>query len=233
MKKVFAGLVLLTLAAGCTNTAVTDKLNAMEARLAKIEKRITPPKRQAPPPQTAAYNIPVGKSHVQGNVKAPVTVTVFSDYQCPYCTRVSDGLLKQIMSDATLKGKVNLVHKHFPLSFHKDAKPAAKASLAAGEQGAAKFWAMSDKLYANQRSLTPENFTKWAKEIGLNVKKFNADLKKNDAAYEAQIKADMELGIKTAKVRGTPSIFVAGWELRERSVQGVKNLIKTKKLATL
>ena len=95
MKKVFAGLVLLTLAAGCTNTAVTDKLNAMEARLAKIEKRITPPKRQAPPPQTAAYNIPVGKSHVQGNVKAPVTVTVFSDYQCPYCTRVSDGLLKQ------------------------------------------------------------------------------------------------------------------------------------------
>ena len=121
-----------------------------------------------------------------------------------------------------------MVFKHFPLSFHKDAKPASKAAMAAGEQG--KFWEMADKLLANQRDLKPDNFKKWAKEIGLNVGKFEKDLKANDAKYDAQIKNDMELGSKSAKVRGTPSIYVGGWQLQQRSVDGIKALLKDKKL---
>ena len=86
------------------------------------------------------------------------------------------------------------------------------------------------KAFANQRSLNPESFKTWAKEIGLDVNKFENDLKNNDAKYEEMIKADKEVGMKNAKVRGTPSIFVNGWELRQRSIDGVKQLIKEKKM---
>lgn len=228
--KIFALVfVSLALIAGCTSGGNTAQLTKMEARLAALEKAIKP---AGPPPQTAAYKIPMGTSPYMGAKDAPVNVVVFSDAECPYCGRVH-GLLKSIADDTALKGKVNVVYKHFPLSFHKNAKPAAKAALAAKEQGMEKFWEMKEKFYTDQRNLTAENFTKWAKEIGLDMKKFNADLKANDAKYEKEINADMEMGIKTAKVRGTPSIYVNGWVLNDRSVDGVKNLIKTKKMAKL
>ncbi len=224
------GLALAIMAVGCNKDAKTsDRLADLEKRVEQLEKRPAMPTRQMPPEQTAAYQIPVGSSHYLGSKDAPVSLVIFSDYQCPFCA-TTDALLQEVAKDASLKGKVNVVFKHFPLSFHANAKPAAKAALAAGEQGNDKFWAMSAKLYENQKDLTAENFDKWAKELGLNTAKFKADLKNNDSKYDDMIKADMELGIKEAKVRGTPSIFVGGWELKERSVDGVKELIKEKKL---
>jgi len=221
-------LTILLMTTGCTKSASSDKLADLEARVKKLEERPAFPQRPMQAEQTEALEIPAGNSHVLGAKEAPVSVVIFSDYQCPFCAR-TDPLMQEIVKDASLKGKVNVVFKHFPLSFHTNAKPASKAALAAGEQGNEKFWAMSAKLYENQGDLTAENFNKWAKEIGLNVTKFQADLKNNDAKYEEMIKADMELGVKT-KVRGTPSIFVGGWELKERSVDGVKAIINDKKL---
>lgn len=211
---------------------LVERIEKLEKKVEGLEKRpaaAAPNARQQPPPQTAAYKIPVGESAIMGPKDAPVNVTVFTDYQCPFCARV-DPMLHEVVKDAELNGKVNVVFKHFPLSFHKQAKPASKAALAAKEQGMDYFWKMSEKLYANQRELTDENFTKWAKEIGLDVKKFESDLKANDARYEQLINDDMKLGTTEAKVRGTPSIFVNGWELRQRSVDGVKSVIKDKKL---
>ena len=90
---------------------------------------------------------------------------------------------------------------------------------------------MQEKLFAYQKDLGDETYKKAAKEIGLDVKKFEQDLKNNDKKYEQQIEEDMQLGIKEAKVRGTPSIYVAGWELRyERTADGVKKLMKEKGL---
>ncbi|MDA0712586.1 MAG: thioredoxin domain-containing protein [bacterium] len=226
------GLMLVTvfLATGCPKSSSNaEKLSQLEKRVEVLEQKPGFPARQEPPEQTAAYQIPTGNSYVMGAPTASVSVVVFSDYQCPFCAR-TDPLMQEIIKDKSLDGKVNVVFKHFPLSFHNNAKPASKAALAAGEQGREKFWEMSAKLYENQQDLTAENFNKWAKEIGLNVTKFQADLKANDAKYDDMIKADVELGIKEAKVRGTPSIFVGGWELKERSVDGVKELIKDKKL---
>jgi protein-disulfide isomerase len=224
------GLAMSILTVGCNkDIKTTEKLADLEKRIEQLEKRPAMPTRQLPPEQTAAYQIPVGSSYFLGSKDAPVSVVIFSDYQCPFCA-TTDPLLQEVAKDASLKGKVNVVFKHFPLSFHTNAKPAAKAALAAGEQGNDKFWAMTAKLYENQKDLSAENFEKWAKEIGLNTNRFKADLKNNDTKYEDTIKADMELGIKEAKVRGTPSIFVGGWELKERSVDGIKELIKEKKL---
>ncbi len=225
-------LALLTLALtmGCqtADKKLTEEIDKLEKRMAKLEKRLIFPNRKAPPKQQAAYKIPLAQSHIKGDKTAPVDLVVFSDYQCPFCAKV-DPLLQEAVKDPAFKGKIKLVFKHFPLSFHKNAKPAAKAAIAAGEQG--KFWEMSEKLYSDQRNLTPINFAKWAKEIGLDVAKFQKDLKANDGKYDKIIKDDMQVGIKEAKVRGTPNIFVGGWELKERSVSGIKNLIKEKKLA--
>lgn len=210
---------------------LTERIEKLEKKVEALEKRPAGKrgKRQPPPPQKEAYKIPIDTSRdaTMGAKEAPVTVTVFSDFQCPFCARV-DPMLQQVVKDPELKGKVNVVFKHFPLSFHKQARPAAKAALAAKEQGDEYFWKMGEKMLANQRALGDENFSKWAEEIGLDVKKFEQDLKNNDAKYEKQISEDMKQGTTVAKVRGTPSLFVNGWELRQRSVDGVKSLIKEK-----
>lgn len=211
---------------------LAERIEKLEKKVEALEKRPAAPaapRRQQPAPQTAAYKIPVEDSAVLGPKDAPVNVVIFTDYQCPFCARV-DPMLHEVVKDPELKGKVNVVFKHFPLSFHKQAGPASKAAMAAAEQGEENFWKMSEKLYANQRDLTPENFSKWAGEIGIDVKRFEADMKNNDAKYQAIIDRDMKLGTTEARVRGTPSIFVNGWELRQRSVDGVKEIIKDKKL---
>lgn len=225
------------LAVGCqpppagSSKELVERIEKLEKKVEALEKRpaAAAPRREQPAPQTAAYKIPVEDSAVLGPKDAPVNVVIFSDYQCPFCARV-DPMLHEVVKDPELKGKVNVVFKHFPLSFHKQAGPASKAAMAAAEQGEEYFWKMSEKLYANQRDLTDDNFKKWAGEIGLDVKKFEADYKNNDAKYQAIIDRDMKLGTTEARVRGTPSIFVNGWELRQRSVDGVKEIIKEKKL---
>ena len=234
MKKILLSVAALSILTACQPPAggskeMVERIEKLEKKVEALEKRPAgPPARPQEQPQTAAYEIPVkADDPVLGKKDAKVNVVIFSDFQCPFCARV-DPMLKDVVKDPELKDKVNVVFKQFPLSFHQQAKPAAKAALAAHEQG--KFWEMSDKLMANQRDLTAENFKKWAGEIGLNVAKFEADLKNNDAKYEERIKADMDVGSKQAKVRGTPSIYVNGWELKNRSVDGVKQVIKDKNL---
>ena len=165
-----------------------------------------------------------------GKKDAKITLMIWSDYQCPFCGRV-EPVLRDTVNDPELKDKVNVVYKQFPLSFHQNARPASKAALAARDVGGDKaFWDFSKKMFENQKDLNAENFSKWAGEVGVDVKKFEKNLKDNDAKYEQIIKEESELGSKAAKVRGTPSLFVNGWELRTRSVDGVKQLIKDKNL---
>lgn len=234
MKRNLLFLLVLGLGAfqvGCSKgndeiAAIKERQDSQEKRIEALEKaKLGRP--MMPPEQEEAYNISIGSSQILGKKDAKINLVVFSDYQCPFCAK-ADPILKEAIKDPELKDHINLVFKQFPLSFHQNAKSAAKAALAAGEQG--KFWEMSDKLFANQSSLSQENYKKWAKEIGLNVAKWESDLKNNDGKYEDIIKKETEQGINEAKVRGTPSIYVNGWELKERSVAGIKQIIKEKKL---
>ncbi len=88
---------------------------------------------------------------------------------------------------------------------HNRALPAALAAEAAGKQG--KFWEMHDKLFQDPRALTDENFKKYATEIGLDIKKFEADMK--DKALETKIKKQQVQGT-TLGARGTPAFFING-----------------------
>ncbi|NUN16175.1 MAG: thioredoxin domain-containing protein [Myxococcales bacterium] len=139
---------------------------------------------------------------INGDPAAKATVTIFSDFECPYCSRI-EPILAQVREQSG--GKVNVAFKHFPLSFHQRAMPAAKASMAAMEQG--KFWEMHDKLFANQKELTDENFIKWAGELGLDVEKFKAALA--NPKWEEKVKKDMAEG-SASGVQGTPSLYING-----------------------
>lgn len=208
-----------------------QRVKDLEEKFAEFEKKTSRSHRGRPQPtrQSEAFDIPVQKSPILGNPKAAIHVVVFADFQCPFCARL-EPVLQELVQDESLQNQVNVVFKHFPLSFHAEARSAAKAALAAREQGDAYFWTMASKLFANQRELTSENFSLWAGELGLDVEKFEQDLKTHDEKYEAVIKADMALGTSKANIRGTPTVLVNGWLLRERTVEGVIALIQEKKL---
>lgn len=244
MKKLLVFFALgLVFTVGCQkkDNQLLDRITKLEQRIDVLEKRLSAApgaQQQAQAEQTSAYDLPVGQSYVMGNPNAPITLVKFSDYQCPFCQRAHETFVEKIFEDPQLKDKVKVVFKHFPLSFHKNAKPASKAALAAGEQGHDCFWQMTKKLYSGQRELTDENYKKWAKEVkcthsdgkvaALDVAKFEKDYKNNDEKYEKMIKDDMDMGMNKAGVRGTPSFFLNGWKMSQRSVDAIKQMIQEK-----
>lgn len=116
---------------------------------------------------------------------------------------------------------VKLVMKHFPLPSHAFAQKASIAALAAARQG--KFWEMNEKLYASQKALNDAKVEAIAQELGLDMVKFNTDLK--DQAIWSMIVRDMQNG-RQAEVRGTPSIFINGKLLNQRSLSGFEEAIE-------
>lgn len=151
----------------------------------------------------AKVNFTITKDdHVLGASNAKVTLVEFSDFECPYCSALAP-TLGQILKDYA--GKVRLVYKQFPLSFHQYAAKAAEASECASEQG--KFWEMHDLMFANQSQLSDTIFSTWAKQLGLNVSKFDSCVSSNK--YAARIQADQQLGSQSG-VDGTPATFVNG-----------------------
>jgi len=116
--------------------------------------------------------------------------------------------------------QVKFIYKEFPLPMHANAMPAARAALAAGKQG--KFWEMHDKLFANQRALTPENIKQFAQDLGLDMAKFEQDMASPEV--QQQIDADMALA-RQVQVSGTPSLFLNGKRVSNRSVEGIKQMI--------
>lgn len=99
----------------------------------------------------------------------------------------------------------SVVFKHFPLNFHKSAKLAAEAAMAAHAQG--KFWEYQEILFQNQKALERVDLEKYAQQIGLDMTKFRSDL--DNKKYEARVEQDIKLG-NTVGVGGTPTIFVNG-----------------------
>ncbi len=103
---------------------------------------------------------------------------------------------------------------------HRNARPAAIAALAAGEQG--KFWEFNDKLFQNQRSLSDQKYLEIAQELGLDMDAFRKSLK--DPELQAMIAKNIRDGAE-AGVTGTPTIYINGVRLMDRSVAGFKRVI--------
>jgi protein-disulfide isomerase len=165
------------------------------------------PSAAAAPAADQKFEVSVGNAPVRGPKTAPVTIVEYSDFQCPFCGRV-EPTLKQIMDE--YKGKVRIAWKNQPLSFHPNAMPAAEAAMAAYEQGNDKFWAMHDKLFEQQGSLSPQFYEQTAREIGLDVSKWKSSVESH--AAQASIQSDMSSG-SAVGANGTPTFFINGRKL--------------------
>jgi protein-disulfide isomerase len=143
-----------------------------------------------------------GDSPVRGNPKAPVTIVMYSEFQCPFCSKVVPTLGELL---ALYPNDLRFVWKHLPLPFHESALLASEAALAAGEQG--KFWQMHDRLFANQDKLDPASLEEHAKAIGVDVAKFKLAL--DSGKFRKRVEADLQLA-KEAKISGTPTFLING-----------------------
>jgi len=203
-----------------------DRLSIIDNKMKLIWKeleRMEAAKKARPAPEDykKVYDIPIGKSPIRGKANALVTIVGFLDLECPYSARFQP-VINQVLE--AYPGKVKYVIKHFPLAFHKQAKPAAKAMLAAGEQG--KYWEMADAILKDSRGLSAEKLEGFAKTLKLNIKKYKAALKKKDFEWEKLIQEDYELGQKVG-VRGTPTYYLNGRKTRSRNLESFKEEIDT------
>lgn len=139
----------------------------------------------------------------KGPATAPVTIVEFSDFQCPYCSRILPTIEQAL---TTYGDKVRVVFRQFPLnSIHPEAQKAAEGSLCAADQG--KFWEFHDALFANQQKLGVADLKATAAGLGLNAASFDSCL--DSGKFAPQVRADLREGA-AAGVTGTPAMFVNG-----------------------
>ena len=213
--KLLTSLVILSFGLSIASLIISLKLspqktnqdnNKLEAAIGQnlpSQNNPTTDQQQPAGENTTIQNFEISNNnHVRGNFNASVTLVEFSDFECPFCERIYPTLNK-ILSD--YKDKVRLVYKHFPLGFHPNAQKAAEASECADEQG--KFWEYHDKLFENYQKYSSDNFKQWAKDLGLNIGKFNDCL--DSGKFSQKVKADYQEGLQKG-VNGTPATFVNG-----------------------
>ena len=139
-----------------------------------------------------------------GNKDAPVVIAEFVDFECPFCNKFYRNVFPALKKKYINTGQVQFVVLDLPLSFHKNARPAAQAAWCAQEQ--ARFWAMKDILIKNYKNLSPSRLPGFAKRAGLHVGNFEAcmDSQRNIQRINESIGMAKRLGIT-----GTPT-FVIG-----------------------
>lgn len=149
--------------------------------------------------------IVLGSSPSKGPSDAAETIVVWADFECPMCARFEpmlDDVARRFPND------VRLVFKHYPISHHAHAEAAARAAIAAGNQG--KFWEMGRMLFENQTALEQADIERYAKDLGLDVRRLRADMQApltTEILQQDRKQAD-DLGLQ-----GTPFVFFDGREL--------------------
>ena len=169
---------------------------------------IASPAPTIPAPTPGKVNIEIGDAPIKGDKNAPVTIIEFSDYQCPFCSRFYSDTLSQIDEQYIKTGKVKFAYKDFPLSFHPLAQKSAEAAKCVRDQdGDEGYWALHDKIFENQGSLSLDNLKQWAREVGADGGEFDTCL--DSGKFASDVQAEFREG-QGAGVRGTPAFFVNG-----------------------
>ncbi len=163
-----------------------------------MTRNVTPEKRQ---PTLEPLDEEV--DHVRGSPAGRLIVE-YGDYECPYSRQA----FRQIeLVEARLGGGVRFAFRHFPLTeIHPHALAAAAAAEAAALQG--RFWEMHGLLFHRQKALDDGDLRRYAAELGLDVTSFDHD--RAGAAVLERIRRDVESGMASGQVRGTPTLFIDG-----------------------
>lgn len=154
--------------------------------------------------------------HFRGSKKPKAYFVTFSDFQCPYCQNFHS-TMKQALD--VYGDNIAWVMRHFPLSFHEQAAPAAIASECASEQG--KFWEYADLMFENMvgdgSALQTDDLKNYASLLGLDEDRFNSCL--IDKKYEAKVMEQMQTGID-AGVQGTPATIIIKADGSTKLIEG-------------
>jgi len=141
--------------------------------------------------------------HVRGDPGGRV-ILEYGDYECPYSRKAFRHVQRV---ESRLGGEVRFAFRHFPLTdIHPHALAASAAAEAASMQG--RFWEMHELLFHRQKALEDADLRRYADELGLDVERFDADLRSD--AVLARIRRDVESGLASGEVRGTPTLFIDG-----------------------
>jgi protein-disulfide isomerase len=160
--------------------------------------------------QDSTFQIPLEGTAILGDSKAPATVVLFTDIQCPYCAQMLP-ILRGLQADHPKTLKVSF--RHFPLTtIHDHAMEGHLALWAAGRQG--KLWEYYFKLAPSFRGLTDSVLVAAAKDLRMDLGRFEADRKSADA--RKAVESDMKLGEQVG-VQGTPSLYLNGRSVRNAS----------------
>lgn len=170
------------------------------------------------PPDPPVYDIAIDDQPIKGDPNAPVTLVEFTDFQCPSCAR-QHPILERILKE--FGDSVRLVVRDFPLSQHKEAAKAAEAAEAAREQG--KYWEYVALLYTRQSALQLEKLKEYATELGLDREKFDASL--DGGKHLERVHRDLMDG-ESVGIEGTPTLFLNGRVVSDRSYEGLKSAIE-------
>jgi len=200
-------------------SSLHKELKVIRADLKKVLKKLNAgTKARRKKPDTTVYNVNIGSSPILGPKDAPVTIVYFCDFQCPYCVKEYPKI-KQMLKE--YPGKVKAVFKHYPLKFHKKAKPAhAAAELAKLGGGEKKFWKIHDMIMNKPKDLEIADLRGYAQTLGMDLARFDkvvADEKQIDEL----LKADMAEARK-CKVTGTPTILINGLKMTARGINDYK-----------
>jgi len=176
---------------------------------AKVYEAIMKEGKSPPPPPKKDPGAAPKDSPFKGNANAKIVIQEFSDFECPFCSRVNP-TLKEVM--AKHGDEIKIVWRHMPLPFHKKAPLASEASIEIKKQkGDDAFWKFHDKLFAGQKSpgLERPQLEKYAEEIGgIDMAAFKKAL--DDRTHKAKVDADAAAG-KKAGISGTPGFTVNGY----------------------
>lgn len=163
-------------------------------------------------------DINITGSPFKGPIDAPVVIAEFSDYECPYCAGAQP-LLEKVLKQ--YPNEVKLVYKNFPIAkIHKFAHKAAVAALAAGEQG--KYWEYHDLLFKDYKNINDARIEEIATTLGLDMEKFFKNM--TNPEFIKLVNDDYQEGVR-AGVRGTPTIFINGRLLKQRTLDGFMTII--------
>lgn len=156
--------------------------------------------------------IDISTSPFKGAADAPVVIVEYTDFQCPYCAKLG-AIFSQVLKK--YPGKLKIVYKSYPLQSHQFAWKAAANAMAAHQKG--KFWEFHDRLFANSKNLNDEKILEIRKLMGFDTPEFDALIK--SAGVRKKVADDRNEGQRNG-VRGTPTVFVNGKRLKDKSLKG-------------
>ena len=182
------------------------------------------------PPKVAdfvTFDRPNADSNSAGDPTAPITITEYSDYQCPYCKKFSDETEKQLVDKFVAGGQVRFIYRSFGLFIGPESQASAEATYCAGDQG--KFWQFHDILFANHTGenvgdYTTKKLQAFAKTLGLDMDAFNSCM--NSSKYAERVTQDGIDG-QAAGIKATPSFvltYIVNGQVKTKLIEGAQPL---------